>query len=179
VIRALLAVLALICGPAFAQDNQNPRLSPLVKDLTYGVYCADPPDRQAEAPGTAAGVVNMMDSLPEIRLQQTIVPAEYGIGFGVILNVAPDALYDPALVTITHPPYPDSGIEVEQWFTTIGGGTGDLVGFSFETASELVPGTWTFTAEYEGAELFHIEFEVVPAALLPDVAQMCSGAFLS
>lgn len=178
-IRAALSILALMTGPALAQMPKDVVLSPLVTGFDFGLYCHTPPDRIEEAPGTAAGVVNMLDVLPEFRARQAQVPAALGIAFGVHVSVADGAVYDPSLVTITHPPYPDTGIEVEQWLTSIDGGAPNLVGFSFEVPSELVLGAWTISAAYDDEQLFEITFDVVASDQFPEIAQMCQGAFLS
>ena len=161
-----------------AGSSANPFRSDAIASLNYGVYCADPPVELEEAPETAAGVVNIVPTLPDMRAETTLVPARIGIGFGVLVEAHEGDFLDPVTVTITHPPYPDSGIEVERWITSIDGEGPALVGFSFETDSELVLGPWSFEAEHEGELLFRVEFEVVPAAMVPELAQ-CAGAFLS
>lgn len=176
---AMMVAALVLALPAIAQDLPNPYKSDQLDSLVYGVYCAEGPIDLEEAPDTAAGVVNIVPGIPEMRAVTTLVPAQIGIAFGVVVE-ARDGLYlDPAMVTITHPPYPDTGIEVERWITSIDGDGPGLVGFSFEVESELVTGRWTFEAEHQGELLFRIDFEVVPPALLPDLAQGCSGAILS
>ena len=185
--RRLLAALAVCAAlsPAGAAadappaERPNPYVSGSIETLVHGVYCAEGPVELEEAPGTAAGVVNIVPGLPEMRAVTTLVPARIGVGFGVLVTPAPGAVSGPVDVTITHPPYPDSGIEVERWSTLLEGGRPGLVGFSFELESELVPGPWRIEGRDGGALLFDVRFEVVPAAALPDLAQGCSGAVLS
>jgi hypothetical protein len=171
--------LALVALPLTAQDRVNPFKSDALDRLVYGIYCDDGPVALEPAPDTAAGVVNIMPDLPVMLAETTLVPAQIGIGFGVLIEARDGVVFDPVLVTITHPPYPDSGIEVERWTTSLDDQDPGLVGFSFEIASELVTGPWTFEAEHAGELLFRIDFEVVPANMLPDLAQGCSGAILS
>jgi hypothetical protein len=171
--------LCLTLAAAVAQDRPNPDVSDQIESLVHGVYCAEGPVDLEQAPDTAAGVVNIVPSLPDMRAVTTLVPAQIGIGFGVLVTARTGLVFDPAEVTITHPPYPDSGIEVERWRTSIDGDAPGLIGFSFEVESELVTGPWSFEATHEGERLFRVEFEVVPPALLPDLAQGCSGAILS
>jgi hypothetical protein len=166
-------------GAATAQDLPNPYASDMIDSLVYGVYCAEAPIELEEAPDTAAGVVNIVPGLPEMRQVTTLVPAQIGIGFGVLLEAREGQVFDPLVVTITHPPYPDSGVEVERWMTSVDDQGPGLVGFSFEIESELVTGPWTFEGTHDGEVLFRVNFEVVPPALLPDLAQGCSGAILS
>ena len=174
-----LAVAVTLPWPILAQDLPNPFKSDVIDSLVYGVYCAEGPIDLEEAPDTAAGVVNIVPGIPEMRAVTTLVPAQIGIGFGVVVEARDGLFLDPATVTITHPPYPDTGIEVERWITSIDGDGPGLIGFSFEVESELVTGPWTFEAEHQGDLIFRIDFEVVPPALLPDLAQGCSGAILS
>jgi len=176
---ACLAVgMGTVAAGLAAQDVRNPFTSDAIESLVYGVYCADPPVELEDAPETAAGVVNIVPTLPEMRAETTVVPARIGVGFGVLATARDGDVLDPVRVTITHPPYADSGIEVERWVTSIDGEGPSLVGFSFETEGELVAGPWTFEADHEGELLFRVAFEVVPAAMVPDLAQ-CGGAFLS
>lgn len=174
-----LFCLLLSATGATAQITPNPRVSPLLAALDYGIYCAPDPERRDPAPGTASGVINIVPGIPEFRFRQKIVPAEIGVGFGVLVTAPPGVLHEPVTVTVTHPPYGNDGIEVEQWVTDIDDGL-NLVGFSFDHAHELVLGQWTFAAEtLDGDELFHIAFEIVAPELMPQVISTCFGAFLS
>jgi hypothetical protein len=174
-----LAVAMAMPHAAHAQDLPNPFKSDLIDSLVHGVYCAEGPIELQDAPDTAAGVVNIVPGLPEMRAVTTLVPAQIGIGFGLVVEAREGLFLDPAIVTITHPPYPDTGIEVERWITSIDGEGAGLIGFSFEIESELVLGRWTIEAEHQGELVLRIDFEVVPPALVPDLAQGCSGAILS
>ncbi|MBY4894615.1 DUF3859 domain-containing protein [Rhodobacteraceae bacterium N5(2021)] len=175
----LLTLCLMLLPPPSTAQEANPRVSPLLAELVYGLYCAQEPDRRDPAPGTASGVINMVPMIPDFQFRQKLVPAEIGIGFGVLATAPPDVLHDPVTVTVTHPPYPDSGIEVEQWITDVDDGQ-NLMGFSFDHAHELVLGEWTFTAHtLAGEELFHIAFEVIAPELMPQVISTCFGSFMS
>jgi hypothetical protein len=160
-------------------SRPNPYASDKIETLVHGVYCAEGPVELEEAPGTAAGVVNIVPGLPEMRAVTTLVPAQIGVGFGLLVTPAAGAVPDPVDITITHPPYPDSGVEVEHWRTVLDEGSPGLVGFSFEVESELVPGPWRFEGRHRGELLFDVRFEVVAPALLPELSQGCAGAILS
>lgn len=175
----IVAVAALVGSSALAQDRPNPFKSEAIDRLVYGVYCTEAPIELEEAPGTAAGVVNIMPQLPQMLAETTLVPAQIGIGFGVLVDPRSGLGFDVVDVTITHPPYRDSEVEVERWVTTLEADATGLIGFSFEMDSELVTGPWSFEARQDGDLLFRIDFEVVPPALLLDLAQACSGAILS
>lgn len=157
----------------------NPFVSDRIASLVHGVYCADGPIDLEAAPGTAAGVVNIVPDLPEMRAVTTLVPAQIGIGFGVLATPQAGLTLDPVDVTITHPPYPDSGIEVEHWQTRLDGDRTGLVGFSFEVEGELVTGPWRFQASHEGEILFDMRFDVVQPSRLPELTQGCGVAILS
>lgn len=172
---------ATLAAPVFAQDQQgNPRISPGIGELVYGIYCAQEPERRDPAPDTASGHLNIVPVIPEFQFRQKLVPAEIGIGFGVLATAAPGLIHDPVTVTVTHPPYPDTGIEVESWTSDIEDLGPSLMGFSFDTPNELLLGEWTFSATTaDGEELFHIAFEVVQPELMPQVISACFGSFMS
>lgn len=178
---SLLSLMLALAVPAqaLAQQAANPRVGPQIADLLYGLYCAQEPDRRDPAPATASGLINIVPVIPDFQFRQKLVPAQVGIGFGVVVSAPPGVLHDPATVTVNHPPYPDSGIEVEQWITDIDDGA-NLIGFSFDHAHELVLGEWTFSAATStGEELFHIAFEVIAPELMPQVISACFGSFSS
>jgi hypothetical protein len=190
-IRALiiptLGLWAALALAAAAQDSSGVpapedgvRVDPdLIAELVYGIYCAEEPIRTEEAPETASGVINIVPGLPRIRFAQQVVPAALDIGFGV-LSRAPDGMvHDEVTITVTHPPFPGSGIEVERWTTRLGWEEFNLTGFSFDMPEELVTGPWTFTATAQGRELFHVAFEVVPPELAAPVLAECQMGFTS
>ncbi len=190
-IRALivptLGLWAALAVPAAGQDSTGEigrdagiRVDPdLIAELVYGIYCSEEPIRTEEAPETASGVINIVPGLPRIRFAQQIVPATLDIGFGV-LSRAPDGMvHDNVTITVTHPPFPGSGIEVERWTTRLGWEEFNLTGFSFDMPEELVTGPWTFTATSGGRELFHVAFEVVQPDVASPVLAECQPGFTS
>lgn len=180
ILRATLLCAFLPLGPVLGQDTNTDVLQGQgVETLIYGIYCAEAPIDLEEAPGTAAGVVNLVSDLPEMRAIATRVPARLGIGFGLLVELKDGLIHDPLSITLTHPPYPDSGIEVETWQSAVDEISPGLIGFSFEQPSELVVGAWTFEAVHDGEVVFRVTFDVVPPALAPDLAGSCEGAFLS
>lgn len=178
-LAALLTSLLALTLPATAQQANTPRFGPDIAELVYGLYCAQEPEREDPAPDTASGIINIVPSIPDFQFRQKLVPAEIGIGFGVLARAQPGMLLDPVTVTVTHPPYPGSGIEVEQWQTDVDDGL-NLMGFSFDHAGELVLGEWTFSGHTAaGDELFFISFEVIAPELMPQVIRACFGSFMS
>jgi hypothetical protein len=185
---SLLIGIALVtgqAGPGHAQGADNDatggiRVNPdLIAELVFGVYCAEQPIRTEDAPETASGVVNIVPDLPRIRFSQTIVPAALDIGFGILSRAPEGMVHDPVTITVTHPPFPGSGIEVERWTTRLGWESFNLTGFSFDVPEELALGTWTFSAHAGGEELFHVTFEIVPPDLAPAVMTDCQMGFTS
>lgn len=179
-ILTTLTLSAALVISALQPATANPRTGPGMAELVYGIYCAQEPERRDPAPDTASGHLNIVPTIPEFQFRQKFVPAEIGIGFGVLATAAPGLVHDLVTVTVTHPPYPDSRIEVERWTTDIDDLGPSLMGFSFDTSSELVLGEWTFSAHTsDGTELFHIAFEVVQPELMPQVISSCLGSFMS
>ncbi|WP_224816981.1 DUF3859 domain-containing protein [Hasllibacter sp. MH4015] len=175
--RAILVLFALSL-PATAQDAAL-RVGDGIETLLYGVYCAQEPIREDPAPETANGTINIVPSIPDFQFRSKIVPAEIGIGFGVVSSAPLGVDHGAVTVTVTHPPFPGSGVEVERWQTDIGSGP-NLTGFSFDHDHELVLGEWTFHAVTEsGEELFFIAFEVVAPDLMPQVMDTCFDSFVS
>jgi hypothetical protein len=165
---------------AEAASGPNIRVDPeLIAELVFGVYCAKNPIRTEEAPETASGVINIVPDLPQIRFAQTVVPAALGIGFGVLSRAPSGMVHDPVTITVTHPPFAGSGIEVERWTTRVGWEEFGLTGFSFDVSEELVLGTWTFEAHSGARELFHVAFEVVPPDMAAPVLADCQMGFTS
>lgn len=176
---AALALVALAPAQVAAQEG-NPRVGPGLAELVYGVYCAQDPIREDPAPETASGVINIVPTPPDFAFRQKLVPAEIGVGFGVLATAPPGVLHDAVTVTVTHPPYPDTGVTVERWITDIDALSPSLMGFSFDQPNELVLGEWTFSAvTATGEELFYIAFEVVEPGLMPNVMDACFGSFVS
>lgn len=174
--------LVLSSGAAQAENDAGApvRVNPdAIAELVYGIYCAEEPVRTEDAPETASGVVNIVPEIPRIRFAQSVVPAALDIGFGVLSRTPPGVVHDPVTITVTHPPFPGSGIEVERWVTRLDDLDFNLTGFSFDMPEELVLGTWTFTAHSGGAELFHVTFEVVPPELATGVMAECQMGFTS
>lgn len=181
-IASMVVAVALSPVPTLAENEAAAavRVNPdAISELVYGIYCAEAPLWTEDAPETASGVINIVPEVPRIRFTQSIVPAALDIGFGVVSRTPDGVVHDPVTITVTHPPFPGSGIEVERWTTRLNDRDLNLTGFSFDTPEELVVGTWTFTAHADETELFHVTFEVVPPELATGVLAECQMGFTS
>lgn len=179
--RALLFSVAIMVagvGVLAQEQSENPYLSELVAEFDFGLYCAAEPLRRDEAPGTASGRVNIVPALPEFPIRQLVVPAELGVGFGVLVRLEEEAPRA-ATITVTHPPYADTGVSIEQWETELDGVDLSLNGFSFDGVNELLPGRWTFTASDGETVIYSIAFEVVRPSAAPNAAGICAGIVVS
>ncbi len=176
---ALLAALQLLAAVPVAAQEGAVRIGPDMDSIIYGVYCAQDPIREDPAPDTVNGHINIVPAVPDFQFRQKVVPAQIGIGFGIVSRATMGITHDPVTITVTHPPFPGSGVEVESYQSDIDDGT-NLTGFSFDHPHELVLGPWTFTANTtDGTELFYVEFEVVAPELMPQVISACFEAFMS
>lgn len=169
--RAIALLLALAAWPLGA-DPQPPQPSPLIATLEVGVFCALQAMDQAPAPGTLSGWIHVPDG--EITFHwpdRQVVPASLGLAFGVKAQLVPGAFAAYAEMRVYRP----GRTEPEVWassFTDIAPSVGF---FRFDHDHELVPGIWRFEAWDGPTQLYAVDFEVVPAAALPEIAQACGA----
>lgn len=173
----LVMLVPVILGATAAQAS-TPVIGQRVAEMVVGVYCAQPPEDRVDAPGTVSGVINIVRDLPVMQAGQLVVPAELGVGFGVLVDMQPGQAAQ-AIVELTHPPYPTNGVEVETYVTDLSDLSTNLVGFSFDHDYELVPGPWTFRVFDDAGDVFAVTFQVAPAGSLPASMSPCAGAFTS
>jgi hypothetical protein len=126
----------------------------LIAELVFGVYCAEEPIRTEDAPETASGVVNIVPDLPRDPVFPDGGARCARHRFRYPQPGTRGMVHDPVTITVTHPPFPDSGIEVERWTTRLGWESFNLTGFSFDVPEELVLGTWTFEHMPEARSCF-------------------------
>ncbi len=105
------------------------------------------------------------------------IPAVPGLGFGVLVTLAQGERRT-ATITVTHPPFPGSGVAEEFWTSELDDDP-SLNGFTFEHLYELQTGTWTFSAEADGEPIYSVVFEVVDPSAAPDLAELCTGVVTS
>lgn len=171
---------ALTSAGAAVASPERPFVNPdLVAELIFGAYCAEEPVRTEEAPGTVAGVVNIVPRLPDIRFVQQVVPAAIDIGFGVLVRGQPGPPLTPVTVTITHPPFRGTGRTEQTWETSLDGDALGLIGFSFDTDEELVLGDWRITVTKGETMIFDVPFEIVPPGAARAVVSTCLDGNMS
>ena len=78
-------------------------------------------------------------------------------------------------VTRGAPPYRPGRATPEVWATWLSDAGSSLAFFRFDTDDELVPGLWTFEVWDGEVRLYHAEFEIVPAAALPEITEACGA----
>ena len=167
----LLALLALIASPTFAGPPE-PVHAPEIAVLEVGVFCALQAMDQMPAPGTESGWIHVPTS--EIRFHwpdRQVVPAAIGLAFGVKATGAPGYVSSDAVARMTRP----GRAEPEVWDTGISDAGASIAFFRFDTPDELVPGLWSFEVWDGETRLYHAEFEVVPAAAMPEIVQACGA----
>lgn len=175
-----LASPALMAGLAFsapATAQEGVLLSDRVVALTAGLFCAPPEGERRPAPDTMAGWVHVPDEPVQMVAEGRIAPAVLGQGFGVRFTLNGDGPVR-TRYTVAHPPMPPSGITAQSWDGLVQPGGTDTVFFQFDTAEEMQPGLWTFSATADGVELFRVDFTIRPPADLPGLADLCRGGAL-
>lgn len=167
-----LAVALAFAGlPAFAEPAV-PVTGPLVASLKVGVFCALQQMDQRPAPGTLSGWIHVPDAEIDFHWpDRQVVPAAIGLAFGVKSRMLPGTFVAYGQMRVYRP----GSMQPEVWdsaFTDMG----DQIGFfRFDREEELISGIWRFEGWDGDTRLFEAEFEVVPAAALPDIVQACGA----
>lgn len=168
--RTALALVLALTTPLGAEPAP-PAPGPLVANLTVGVFCALQAMDQRPAPGTLSGWIHVPEGEIDFHWPDArVVPARIGLAFGVKSRLAPGLFLSGEMRV-----YRPGATTPETWessFTDIG----DQFGFfRFDREDELIPGIWRFEGWADGDQLYSVEFEVVPAAALPEIAEACGA----
>ncbi|OYW50712.1 MAG: hypothetical protein B7Z10_11880 [Rhodobacterales bacterium 32-66-7] len=169
--KGLALALTLVAGPALGEPAP-PAPGPMVARLEVGVFCALQAMDQMPAPGTISGWIHVVDR--DIAFHwpdRQVVPAALGLAFGVKAALKPGASAPFAEMRIYKPGFATP----EVWETAFSDLAPSLAFFRFDTPGELIPGLWRFEAWDGDIQLYTAEFEVVPAAALPDIAKACGA----
>ncbi|SFQ46920.1 protein of unknown function [Roseivivax halotolerans] len=173
--RALPVLLCLIASPAFSEVDYDPAQFA----VEQGVFCDVPSVGEMEAPGTVAGKIELFETIPEFQWQTNVVPAVPDVSFGIKTESLDGAAYPGVVLTLTHPPFTETGTTRQAYVTSLGGTGTSINAYTFDVPEEQVPGLWTFRAEQNGEVLYEARFRVVTAAEAPEIAAMCEGIPLS
>lgn len=160
-------------GSAALAGPGTPQHAPQIARIDVGIFCALQAMDRMPAPGTAAGWIHVPNS--EITFHwpdRQVVPASPGLAFGLRITAAPDfATSMTSEARLTRP----GRSTPEVWSSGLAEGGETLVFFRFDTEDELVPGLWTFEGWDGDTRLYRAEFEVVPAAAIPEITNACGA----
>jgi hypothetical protein len=168
--RHILLAL-LLATPALA-DPAPPFLGPGVAQLQPGVFCALQAMDRRPAPGTRSGWVHVPEGEIDFHWpDRQVVPAAIGLAFGVKARLHPDHFVRSGEMRV----YPPGSTAPEVWDSTLSPYGDSIAFFRFDHDHELSPGLWRFEAWEGETQLYAVEFQVVPAAALPDLVQACGA----
>jgi Domain of unknown function (DUF3859) len=164
-------ILALTLALPLRAEPAPPQADPLVASLKVGVFCALQAMDQRPAPGTLSGWIHVPDGVIDFHWpDRQVVPAVIGLAFGVKSQMVPGVFASGEMRV-----YRPGSFSPETWDSTFTD-TGEQFGFfRFDRDDELIPGLWRFEAWEGDTRLYSAEFEVVPAAALPEIAQACGA----
>lgn len=152
-------------------DPAPPMIDPSVAALKVGVFCAQQKMNQRPAPGTLSGWMHVPEGEIEFHWpDRQIVPAQIGLAFGVKSRMAPGVFATGEMRV-----YRPGTLNPEIWDSSFTDLSDQFGFFRFDREDELIPGTWRFEAWADETRLYTVEFEVVPSAALPQIAQACGA----
>lgn len=166
------AVLLAPIGLA-AQTQLPDVVSDQMASVEAGVICAPETTGELEAPGTIAGTTHLIAEEPPFIAVTRRVPAVLGVGFGIKSRSVDVVGLNGVTMTVTHPPMGDDAVTTQTFETVIRGTDPSLTFYQFDFDYELLPGTWQMQASIGDNVLYRTTFEVLPAALVPELAAAC------
>ena len=167
--RAFTFAIAILAGPAIAQDQTSAAIS----FLETGVICAPESVGTSPAPDTVAGVTNVILEDPPFVSTANRVPAVLGVGFGAKAQAADPGGLSDVVVSVRHPAMGDNAVTLQSYPTSISGTDTSITFYQFDYEYELLPGRWTIEARKDGQLLYRSQFDVVPPRLIPELASAC------
>ena len=170
---AVLSGLAALwlAGVAWAEPAL-PVAGPMVAEVKVGVFCALQSMAQQPAPGTLSGWIHVPDGKIDFHWpDRQVVPAALGLAFGVKARLVPGESVVEGEMRVFRP----GGAAPEYWGTSFSEFDDQVSFFRFDDDSELIPGIWRFEGWDGRTQLFSVEFEVVPAAALPEIVDACGA----
>lgn len=170
--RLALSLSLLALAAPLQADPAPPQPGPLVASLEVGVFCALQAMDQRPAPGTLSGWIHVPTGELDFHWPgRQVVPATLGIAFGVKSQLVPGqfAAYGEMRV------YRPGSAQPETWDSAFSDLGNQMAFFRFDREDELIPGIWRFEGWDGATQLFSTEFEIVPEAALPEIAQACGA----
>ena len=168
--RLALALLMALTAQVRA-DPAAPQAGPEVASLKVGVFCALQDMDQRPAPGTLSGWIHVPEGEIDFHWpDRQVVPAQIGLAFGVKSRLS-SGLFLSGEMRVYRP----GAAAPETWESSFTDLSDQFGFFRFDREDELIPGTWRFEAWSGADRLYAVEFEVVPAAALPEIAQACGA----
>ncbi|MDO6591334.1 DUF3859 domain-containing protein [Loktanella sp. D2R18] len=167
-----LTIFCLIIAPKVAAAQAD-MVSTEIAEIEIGILCAPDTITTSPAPDTLAGITHVVDEPPNFVSNGQVVPAAFGVGFGVRSRALRAEGLDNVTIVITHPPMGDNGATTQSYTTGIGGDGGSFTFYQFDYAYELQTGPWTITAMRNDKPLYTVSFDVVAPENRPDLASVC------
>lgn len=168
--RRLALIFALAVGPVMAEPAP-PQPGPLIASLKVGVFCALQAMDQRPAPGTLSGWIHVPDGMIDFHWpDRQVVPAAIGLAFGVKSQTIPGVFTQGEMRV-----YRPGSTTPEAWESSFSDIGEQFAFFRFDREDELITGIWRFEAWEGETQLFSAEFEVVPAAALPEIVNACGA----
>jgi hypothetical protein len=165
-------ITAVWLGARAVAEPAAPSIGPSVDHLELGVFCAMQAMGQAPAPGTLSGWLHVPDH--DVRFDwpdRQTVPAAIGLAFGTRVQMTPGITIPFGEMRVYRP----GSLDPETWGTNFTDLGETLAFFRFDQDDELIPGIWRFEGWDGETRLFMVEFEVVPAKTLRDIATACGA----
>ncbi|MEM9584473.1 MAG: DUF3859 domain-containing protein [Pseudomonadota bacterium] len=150
-----------------------------VGELRYGLVCGSDTAETIPAPQTAQGTIQKREDWQNIILETQIIPLVKGMALGVDVAPAGPREIGDVTITVTHPPFNESGLTIDKWSAKFTSNGSNLNFFEFEVPDEMVEGIWTMTARKGIRTLYTVSFKVVDPATVPEMANLCDGISLT
>lgn len=167
--RGLILAL-MLAGPVRA-DPAPPAADPMVASLKVGIFCALQAMDQRPAPGTLSGWIHVPEGEIDFHWPDAqVVPAAIGLAFGVKSRMVAGVFAQGEMRV-----YRPGSSTPETWDSSFSDLSDQIGFFRFDREDELISGLWRFEAWEGNTRLYAVEFEVVPAAALPDIVQACGA----
>lgn len=164
-------ILAVWLALPLQADPAPPVTDPSVAALKVGVFCALQEMNQRPAPGTLSGWIHVPEGEIDFHWRDArVVPAQIGLAFGVKSRMAA-GIFASGEMRVYRP----GRTAPETWDSSFTDLSDQFGFFRFDREDELIPGTWRFEAWTGETQLYAVEFEVVPPATLPQIAQACGA----